>query len=379
MNQTKLNANTIKALNGKIGEKVCDIEEPHLQLWVGKRTMTFYVVMKHDGRQHFIKIGSANDMTADMARIAARKTIGDIISGNTEQKRIAYTDMTLGDALDEYIESRKSERNRKIMRCALNMFCLLLNTKLSRLKREEIIKVHADNKTRPISANRAVKYVSASITMAIRRHGLKIQNVAKGIEMYAESPRSRYLSKDEGSMFKKKAIELTHHWRYGVQANAILMMLYTGARKSNVLKMRFEEIDEHYVWTIPKEKFKGGKKEHKIELGSREIEILERMRSERHESGFVFEYRGHALGEVFRTMKMICKMAGISDACIHDLRRTLGTWMLSTGAPIEVVSKKLGHSSIRVTEQVYAHMLPSVSRDATEHALDEMLGDNGKQ
>lgn len=146
----------------------------------------------------------------------------------------------------------------------------------------------------------------------------------------------------------------------------------------NVLQMRFDEIDSNGVWTIPQEKFKSGKKEHSIALGEREFEILERMRPlSKH--GNVFEYQGRTLKQIDKTMHSLMKMAGIENLHLHDLRRTLGTWMLSTGAPIEVVSKKLGHSSIRVTEQVYAHMLPSVSRDATEHALDEMLGDTGKQ
>ena len=39
----------------------------------------------------------------------------------------------------------------------------------------------------------------------------------------------------------------------------------------------------------------------------------------------------------------------------------------------ETVSKILGHSSIRVTEQVYAHLLNSKGRDATTAALDAMF------
>lgn len=41
----------------------------------------------------------------------------------------------------------------------------------------------------------------------------------------------------------------------------------------------------------------------------------------------------------------------------HWARRTAGYWMLNKGMPIEVVSKVLGHSNTRITEQVYAKIL----------------------
>ena len=46
--------------------------------------------------------------------------------------------------------------------------------------------------------------------------------------------------------------------------------------------------------------------------------------------------------------------------------------MLMNGTPIEVVSKTLGHSSIRVTEQVYAHLLPKKISTATGSAVSAM-------
>jgi site-specific recombinase XerD len=47
--------------------------------------------------------------------------------------------------------------------------------------------------------------------------------------------------------------------------------------------------------------------------------------------------------------------------------------MLNNGVPIAVVSRTLGHSSIRVTEQVYAHLLGSTVSNATNQAINSML------
>lgn len=45
--------------------------------------------------------------------------------------------------------------------------------------------------------------------------------------------------------------------------------------------------------------------------------------------------------------------------------------MLAAGVPVKVVSSRLGHASVRLTLDVYAHVLPSMDEDAATkfHAL----------
>ena len=71
-------------------------------------------------------------------------------------------------------------------------------------------------------------------------------------------------------------------------------------------------------------------------------------------------------------MTTICKECNLTDLHLHDLRRSLGSWMLTNGEPIEVVSQTLGHSSTKVTEQVYAHLLSTRKREATAKAVSAM-------
>ena len=78
------------------------------------------------------------------------------------------------------------------------------------------------------------------------------------------------------------------------------------------------------------------------------------------------------MSDVRKTFKAACDAVGVAECHVHDLRRTLGSWMLMNGTPIEVVSKTLGHSSIRVTEQVYAHLLPKKISTATGSAVSAM-------
>jgi integrase len=51
---------------------------------------------------------------------------------------------------------------------------------------------------------------------------------------------------------------------------------------------------------------------------------------------------------------------------LHDLRHFVATEMLSAGIPLSTISKQLGHSSIRVTADIYAHVEPILLRNAAE-------------
>lgn len=48
----------------------------------------------------------------------------------------------------------------------------------------------------------------------------------------------------------------------------------------------------------------------------------------------------------------------------HDLRHSHATQLLLAGVHAKVVSERLGHSSIQLTLDVYAHVLPSMQEDA---------------
>jgi integrase len=58
---------------------------------------------------------------------------------------------------------------------------------------------------------------------------------------------------------------------------------------------------------------------------------------------------------------------------LHDLRHAFATLALGAGVPLKTVSAALGHSSIAITADVYAHITPEL-RDEAAAALDRALG-----
>ena len=61
--------------------------------------------------------------------------------------------------------------------------------------------------------------------------------------------------------------------------------------------------------------------------------------------------------------------AGLRRIRLHDLRHGSASLMLAAGIPVEVVSKRLGHSRVGVTIDVYSHMLEGTGRQAAERAM----------
>jgi integrase len=62
----------------------------------------------------------------------------------------------------------------------------------------------------------------------------------------------------------------------------------------------------------------------------------------------------------------LCERAGLGRWHLHECRHTAATLMLTNGVPIEQVSRVLGHSSIRITSDIYAHLLPRHLEPAIE-------------
>lgn len=61
---------------------------------------------------------------------------------------------------------------------------------------------------------------------------------------------------------------------------------------------------------------------------------------------------------------------GLPRLRFHDLRHTAATLMIQTGVPIKVVSQRLGHTSIVITLNRYAHILPSHQEEAAQKMGD---------
>jgi integrase len=67
------------------------------------------------------------------------------------------------------------------------------------------------------------------------------------------------------------------------------------------------------------------------------------------------------------------RKAGLPRITFHELRHTYATLSLQAGIPVKVVSQRLGHSSIKVTFDLYAHVIPSDDEGAAATFTSKVL------
>jgi integrase len=73
------------------------------------------------------------------------------------------------------------------------------------------------------------------------------------------------------------------------------------------------------------------------------------------------EGRGLDRDVVTRVFKSCLARAGLREIRFHDLRHTFGSQLIQNGASLVYVRDQMGHSSIRVTADIYGHLLPSAN------------------
>lgn len=68
--------------------------------------------------------------------------------------------------------------------------------------------------------------------------------------------------------------------------------------------------------------------------------------------------------------------AKLNDLHVHDLRRTMDSWMAIGGASFIVIGKLLGHKSVDAT-MIYSRLHIDPVRDSMERVIAAMLGHAG--
>lgn len=78
---------------------------------------------------------------------------------------------------------------------------------------------------------------------------------------------------------------------------------------------------------------------------------------------------------VTRAFRQLVAAAPVAPGTLHRLRHTHATLLLEAGVPVKVVSERLGHATVNLTLNVYAHVLPSMDRDAVERFAAHVHGE----
>lgn len=361
-----------------------DIRVPGLQIRVtqnGVKTFSVYKRVKGGSPQR-ITLGRFPDMSIEQARVQAAAILSEIASGGNpaEIKRAHKAELTFAELFVIYLERhakvRKKTADEDEQRYEQYLAKGLGRNKLSSIDRHVISALH-DNITsmgRPAVANRVLALISTVFGRGLEWGIVKV-NPCIGIRRNREVSRDRFLQSDELPKFFQ-ALELETNV---TARDYFWISLLTGARRANVLSMKWAEINlSDAIWRIPETK--NGTPQN-IPLPLEAIQLLEQRKDQADNTSiYVFPGDGSTghLVEPFKAWKRILNRAGLEDLRIHDLRRTLGSWQAKTGASLVVIGKSLNHKSTQTTS-IYSRLDMDPVRQSMQIATRAMIKAGGNK
>lgn len=410
------------------GKRVYYRDEKEIGLVLDVRasgSKSFYLYKKIDGKPERILLGSYPDMKILEARKACAIKKGQIANGINPQdeKRGVRSEITFGDFFKDYMErySKPYKKSWRYDEREVNKYLShFKKRKLSSIKKHEVKQIHDDlGKNSGIyQANRILERIRSIYSKAIE-WGWSGENPATGIKKFKEKSRDRFVQPTEMPLLFH-ALDIEEN---ATARDYILISLMTGARKSNVLAMSWNEISwEQGTWRIPETKngeavtvhlvpqaieilktrklhsknkwvfpsAKGDKhfadpkkswdrirQRATIELWKQTPEFAELIKevNERieNENNYIFSSPKliKCIQEEAEARKLELPI-GLLDLRLHDLRRTFGSYQAMTGASLPIIGKTLGHKSSQSTS-VYARFHDDPIKDAMSKAADAMF------
>lgn len=328
------------------------------------------------GRERTYTIGDASVWRCTAARDKARELRRDVEDGGDplgviEDERAAPTMTDLIERFQAEHLPRKRPATRDDYERTLRLHIgphFGQHTKVADVRFEDIDSLHRKITATgsPYQANRTIALLSKMFSMAQRWY-MRDTNPCKGIERNTEYNRRRYLSGDELVRLTKA---LRKHPDQQV-ANAIRMLLLTGARRGEVLGMRWDDVNLGTgIWSKPPSSTKQ-KEHHQVPLSAPALQLLSeidrRQRRAAKRPKFVFPSHGTSghLVEIKKSWRQLTKAAGIDGLRLHDLRHSYASQLVSGGASLPLIGALLGHASPSTTAR-YAHLHHDPLRAATE-------------
>jgi integrase len=131
----------------------------------------------------------------------------------------------------------------------------------------------------------------------------------------------------------------------------------TGARASNVFRLRWEDVDlEAKVFRVSAAEFKG-RRAVGFPLPPDAVTVLEQQRGAHPEYVFTDQLGRAPVRSLKTCWAKACKRAGLPGLRLHDLRHTFAAWHKLAGTPAHALKELGGWSDIRLVDR-YGHINP---------------------
>jgi integrase len=329
----------------------------------------FILNYRASGQERRLTIGGFPNWSVSRARAEARELRVRIDRGEDPlAERIAlYQAPTVRQLADRYSDEhlpKKRPSSQGNDRAMLRDWIIpaLGTRKVASGRPSDIEELHGKitRKGKPIQANRVVALLSTMFQRAVKWE-YRPDNPCKGaVDRNPEVKRKRYLSAAE---IARLSMALGEH-KDRQAANAIRLLLLTGARRGEVEGARWSEFDlDAGTWVKPGSTTKQ-RTDHFVPLSAPALQLLNEMMGPGRDDEYIFAVRaGHVDLKV--SWEAVREKAGLKDVRLHDLRHSFASILVSAGATLPLVGALLGHSNVATTAR-YSHLTDDAQRDAVE-------------
>lgn len=239
----------------------------------------------------------------------------------------------------------------------------ILLDKISSAMVNQALQMSKDKGLSNASINRIRALISSILTKAYTNELIEHNPMIRVPKYKEKNHVDRYLNEAESQ--RLNAV-LDHPQQYEINNTVIIsilkLLMVTGMRKSEVLNLRWNDVDFQHA-TLKLDENKSGKARI-IQLNLTALAIIQGM-SRQFRYVFANPETGLPYQDIRKTFKAVLAKANIQNFRIHDLRHNFASAAVNSGQDIYVVQHLLGHAS-PLTTQRYAHLRQDTLRAASE-------------
>lgn len=263
------------------------------------------------------------------------------------------------------VRNKPSEQNTKGVVLRRRLLPTFGRLSLSEVKPQVIERFTASllhDRLRPKSVNNYLTVLRTCLITAVEWGVLSAAPRVRGVRV--PPPTFRYLSEQELNALLAAAAT-------GVWHAMILTAARTGLRRSELLGLRWEDVDfEHCSLRVCRARVRDhvdSPKNNRVRYVPLTSDVVAALRNfgAQDAGGWVFVSDGMPVSfkAADRHLLATCKRAGVRPIGWHKLRHTFASHLALRGCPLHAVKELLGHSTIEMTMR-YAHLNPGALRDA---------------